>query len=203
VVTVFTVIIAADIVAGEFSRGTIKLLLIRPASRAKILLSKYLATLGFSIVMLVFLLVAGLLFNGILYGFGDIGLPYLSFVNGNVVQNSMLAHVLQYYGLNCINLIMIVTMAFMISTVFRSSSLSIGISLAVMFLSGAVLAIFGRYHWIKYYLFANTDLSVYMNGGIPLVPGMTLGFSIVVLLVYFLIFNLLSWTLFMRRDVAA
>ncbi len=45
-VTLFTVIIAGDMVAGEFTWGTIKLLLIRPASRAKILLSKYLTTLA-------------------------------------------------------------------------------------------------------------------------------------------------------------
>ena len=37
-VTLFTVIIAGDMVAGEFTWGTIKLLLIRPASRAKILI---------------------------------------------------------------------------------------------------------------------------------------------------------------------
>jgi ABC-2 type transport system permease protein len=35
-VTIFTVVIAADSVAGEFSGGTIKMLLIRPASRSKL-----------------------------------------------------------------------------------------------------------------------------------------------------------------------
>ena len=46
-VTIFAVIIAADSVAGEFSTGTIKLLLIRPWSRSKILLSKYISLLLF------------------------------------------------------------------------------------------------------------------------------------------------------------
>jgi ABC-2 type transport system permease protein len=32
---------------------------------------------------------------------------------------------------------------------------------------------------------------------------MTLGFSVAVLLVYFIVFNALSWLVFTRRDVAA
>jgi ABC-type transport system involved in multi-copper enzyme maturation permease subunit len=35
------------------------------------------------------------------------------------------------------------------------------------------------------------------------VEGMTLQFSISVLVIYFLVFNLLSWSIFMKRDVAA
>ena len=44
-----------DMVAGEFTWGTIKLLLIRPASRSKILLSKYLTTLLFAATLLAFI----------------------------------------------------------------------------------------------------------------------------------------------------
>ncbi|MCS0542579.1 ABC transporter permease, partial [Aeromonas veronii] len=41
-ITLFTIVVGASSVASEFTWGTIKLLLIRPVSRAKILLSKYL-----------------------------------------------------------------------------------------------------------------------------------------------------------------
>ena len=44
--TILTVIIAADMIAAEFTWGTIKLLLVGPASRTKIMISKYIATLG-------------------------------------------------------------------------------------------------------------------------------------------------------------
>ena len=60
-VTLFTVIIAGDMVAGEFTRGTIKLLLIRPASRSKILLSKYVTTLLFAATLLVILFITALI----------------------------------------------------------------------------------------------------------------------------------------------
>ncbi|MBE3554796.1 MAG: ABC transporter permease, partial [Thermicanus sp.] len=65
-----------------------------------------------------------------------------------------------------------------------------------------IVAALSRYGWVKYILFANTDLRQYFDGT-PLVEGMTLSFSITVLLAYFLIFNLLSWILFMKRDVAS
>ncbi|WJH37257.1 ABC transporter permease [Paenibacillus sp. CC-CFT747] len=202
-VTIFTVIIAADIVAAEFATGTIKMLLIRPASRAKILLSKYAATLAFSILLLVILFATSFVINGILYGFGGADLPYLyASKDGAVHQTGMLVHALQTYGLNCAGLVMIVTLAFMVSTIFRSSSMAIGLSLGVMFLGQLILGFFSKYNWIKYYLFANTDLTVYLTG-MPPKEGMSMGFSLTVLAVYFLIFNILSWSIFMKRDVAA
>ena len=60
----------------------------------------------------------------------------------------------------------------------------------------------GKFEWAKYILFANTDLTVYFDGT-PLVASMTLTFSIVILLVYFAIFHLLSFLVFAKRDVAA
>lgn len=46
---IFTIILAADSIAGELSGGTFKLLLIRPASLSKILLSKYISVFALSI----------------------------------------------------------------------------------------------------------------------------------------------------------
>lgn len=202
-VTLFTVIIAGDMVAGEFTWGTIKLLLIRPASRAKILLSKYLTTLLFAATLLIVMFITSLIVNGFLYGFQSLNLPHLTAnAAGQVQEGSMLVYVFATYGLKLIELVMIVTMAFMISTVFRSSSLAIGLSIFIMFAGQIITLLLMRYSWGKYFLFANTDLTPYLEGQ-PLAEGMTLGFSITVLLFYFLLFIVLSWEIFRRRDVAA
>jgi ABC-2 type transport system permease protein len=202
-VTLFTVIIAGDMVAGEFTWGTIKLLLIRPASRSKILLSKYLTTLLFAATLLVILFITALIVNGFSYGFERLSLPHLT-VNaaGQVQEKNMLFYVFATYGLKLIELVMIVTLAFMISTVFRSASLAIGLSIFIMFAGQVITLLFMRYTWGKYFLFANTDLTPYLEGR-PLAEGMTMGFSITVLVFYFLLFNVLSWEIFRRRDVAA
>lgn len=203
VVTVFTVVIAADSVAGEFSGGTIKMLLIRPASRSKILLSKYISIFVFAVLLLVVLFGSSFLASGILEGFSDVGAPHIYAESSGIVHEvNMMGHVLSTYGYQCIELIMIVTLAFMISTVFRSSSIAIAFSIGIMSLGFIIGAFLTPYSWAKYYLFSNIDLTQYLNGS-PKIEGMTLQFSIVVLIVYFLIFNVLSWVVFNKRDVGA
>ena len=201
-VSLFTIIIAAGIVAREFNSGTIKLLLIRPFKRWKVLLSKYLAVLLFALDALIILFVASFLVGGIFYGWSGVSQPYLGFTNGNVTEINMLWHIFTTYAYACVNLLMMVTFAFMISTVFRNNSLAVGISLFLMFTGNALVALLSKYSWVKYILFTNTDLTVYTNG-VPVAKGMTMTFSLLVLAAYFIIFNGISWLVFIKRDVAA
>jgi ABC-2 type transport system permease protein len=205
VVTIFTVIIAGESVAGEFSSGTIKLLLIGPASRSKILLSKYVTLLSFFFFMLIILFGTSFIASGILEGFNNVGIPYVYATQDGIVHAvNMTGYVLRTYGYDCIQMILIATMAFMFSTVFRSSSIAIGLSIGLSFIGTAVanFLTMHNYSWAKYYLFENTDLTQYLDGT-PNIAGMTLPFSITVLIVYFLIFNILSWVVFNKRDVTA
>lgn len=199
----FTIIIAAGIVASEFNWGTIKLLLIRPISRGKILISKYLTVLLFAFVVIGICFGYSSILGLILFGGPDVASPYLNFSQGEVTEQSMFLHLLISYGLNSIGMLMLATMAFMISAVFRSSSLAIGISLFLMFTGGQLTSFIAmKYDWAKYILFANTDLTQYFEG-YPLVEGMTLPFSIMMLVIYFVVFQLLAHIVFKKRDVAA
>ncbi len=202
-ITIFTIIIAGDSLAGEFSSGTIKLLLIRPANRVKILVSKYISFLLFSMLLLVILFVISIAVNGILYGFGYMDLPLISMTaDGQIVERNMVLNLWKTYMLGGVSTVMYVTMAFMISSAFRSSAMAIGFSIGALFAGNIIMQALQRFDWSKYLLFANTDLNRYLNGS-PFQEGMTLSFSIGVLAVYFLVFNLISWLLFTRRDVVA
>ncbi|WP_347548888.1 ABC transporter permease subunit [Pseudalkalibacillus hwajinpoensis] len=201
-IAIFTIIIGAGIIASEFSWGTIKLLLIRPATRTKILASKFIATLIFALFSLVILYVSSFVIGGLLLGFDSIDQPYLTYSGGEVSETSMAVHYIVEYALASVNLLMMVTFAFMLSSIFRSSSLAIGLSIFLMFTGSQLTFVLSQYDWVKYILFANTDLSVYFDGS-PIVESMTLGFSLVTLTIYFVIFILLSWLLFTKRDVAA
>jgi len=202
-ITLFTIIVAAGSVASEFSWGTIKLLLIRPASRTKILLSKYIAALLFALFMLLLLFIFSAVIGAAAFGIENISEPYLAYQNGTVVERSMLFHVMQVYALNCADLVMMATFAFMISAVFRNHSLAIGLATFALFVGPQVTALLAmKFDWAKYLLFANTDLTQYIDGT-PLVEGMTMPFSIMMLLVYFVIFNGITWLIFRKRDIAA
>ncbi|MEH7384101.1 ABC transporter permease [Bacillus sp. JJ1521] len=202
VITLFTIVVGASSVASEFTWGTIKLLLIRPVSRAKILLSKYLATILFALFSLALLFVASLLVGSIFFGF-DGSIPHLVYRDGAVHEVHMVSHILGIFGLKSINLIMMSTFAFMISTIFRNSGLAIGLAIFLMFAGVNATALLAmKFDWAKYILFANTDLSQYLTGYV-LVEGMTMSFSIIMLIIYFVLFNALTWFVFTKRDVAA
>ncbi|MGJ7923256.1 ABC transporter permease [Neobacillus sp. LXY-4] len=200
---IFMIIVAAGMVSSEFSWGTIKLLLIRPISRSRILLSKYLTVLLFGITLLATLFILSTISGFLLFGLPEKEVPFLAFTNGEVVERSIVIQLVVEYLLSSIDILMIATMAFMISAVFRNSNLAIGLSLFLLFMGGSVtMLLAGKFEWTKYILFANTDLTVYFDG-VPPIEGMTLTFSIAMLLLYFALFQILSFMVFTKRDVAA
>ena len=95
-------------------------------------------------------------------------------------------------------------MAFMISAAFRNSSLAIGTSLFLYFVGGTATSFLAaNFDWAKYSLFANTNLSRYEMGGMPFVEGMTMTFSVIMILIYFSLFVTLAFTVFTKRDIAS
>lgn len=198
----FIVVIAGDIVATEFSTGTIKMLLTQTATRPKILLAKYLALMLYALLMTLFMFVVSLIVGSLFFGFAGAGVPtFYTDAHGHIQHMSTALYLLMDYGFLFIEIIMTATIAFMISTIFRSSTLAITISILAFLVGNTLVAALSSFSWVKYILFANLDLSQYVRGG-PRIEGMTLGFSIAMLLIYFVVMNALSWLIFIKRDVA-
>jgi ABC-2 type transport system permease protein len=201
---IFILIIAAMSVSSEFSMGTIKLLMIRPVNRVKILLAKYLSVIVTAIFFVLLSIVLYLVIGGIAFGLEGFTTPYLTILKGKVVEANFMAHLFKTIGLSCVQMIMLVTFAFMISTVFRNSSLAIGLSLLCYFMGSLIsyqIYAAGQ-EWMKYSLFLHTDLSVYLDDRASMIEGMTLGTSITVLVIHFLVFIIASFVTFKKRDIA-
>lgn len=199
-VTLFTVIIGAGIVAAEFSQGTIKMLLTRPVKRWKILTSKYITTMLFGLVFAILTFVSIALFSWIFFGTGD-G-TFLVWNGSEVVEGSYWAEALKLSALSLASTWMIGTFAFMLGTVFRSSSLAIGVSIFLMFVGVQLVFLLQDFEIVKYYLFTHTDLTQFYTGFMP-ISDITMTMSLIVLAVYFLIFMLISYWTFSKRDVTA
>ncbi len=201
-VMVLAIVLAADMVAGEYASGTMKLLLIRPRSRTEIWFSKYIAISLFAAAMLVMTVVCGYAANALLYGIGNIHAADL-FLDGNgqVIRENVMMQVVKMYGLSIIPVIGYVTLALAVSTILRSSTLAVGISLFLMITGNSMVEATAKVEWLKFLPFANSDISLYIFS-LPPRPGMTLGFSISVLLIYMVILVLISWTVFTKRDVS-
>ncbi|GAA3722071.1 ABC transporter permease [Salinicoccus jeotgali] len=200
-INLFTIIVAGGIVANEFRWGTIKQLLIRPIPRATILLSKYIAVLLFALLTMLSLLVMTFIIGAIMYGLPSAGPETLVNRPEGLSHNGVMSEIMLQYGFKLINIIVLATFAFMISSIFRSSALAIGISMFLMFAGTTASVAMSQYAWSKFVLFANTDLAVYFNSMGPIREEMTIGFSVAVIAVYMLIFIVAAWSVFTKRDV--
>ncbi|MBS2971032.1 DUF2705 family protein [Metabacillus sp. KIGAM252] len=189
----FTVAIAGAIVASEFERGTIKFLLIRKATRSKVLLSKYITTVLFSVYIV------------LLYFFLSVFLGMLLFGFQNAAESGPLLTTALFDYADClIETIIMATFAFMLSAVFRSTVLSVGLTFVVILSAKGAVQLLAHYDvaWGRFLLFSNTGFGQYARGNLPPFEGMSPLFSILILLFHLISFLSLAWAAFVKRDVA-
>lgn len=199
-VLMFSVIASAGIVATEFSQGTIKMLLSRPVKRWKILTSKYVTTLLYALVLTFIAITSAVIAGFIFYDAGS-GI-ILDVQDGTVVEVSYWGRVFALYSLQFVGVIVFTTFAFMIGSVFRTSSLAIGLSIFLLFMGPNIVYFLREYEFTKYILFTHIDLTGYINGNM-FVQGITWPFSVAVLLMYMLLFLFISYWSFTKRDITA
>ena len=200
IVSLLTIIIGSSIISNEYQWGTIKLLLIRPISRNVILLSKFMAIFVFALLTMIFLFLVSMLGGAIFFGFEGFNPSTVIMTGDGFEYVPIVGEVMSEYGYRIVNLIMMTTLAFMISTIFKNSSIAIGVGIFLLMGGSIITGIFSQYDWSKYLLFANLDLKMYETGNV-LIEGMTLGFSITMLIVYFVVFVALAWIFFNKRDI--
>lgn len=196
------IIIAGSCVANEFSQGTIKFLLINPVKRWKILLSKYFTVITFGYIMIALLFVVMIPFAGIFLGFDSISAPYLYISDGNVHEMSPFLHIIKLYLLNSVDVVVMATMAFALSSLFKSSALAIGTGVFCMMGGSTLIQILSmlKQDWARYLIFANTNLASIYEGK-SLFPQHSLTFALVVIAVHMVIFLLTAWDGFTKREV--
>ncbi|MBU0903626.1 MAG: ABC transporter permease [Firmicutes bacterium] len=199
-VLMFAVIAAASIVAAEFSQGTIKMLLSRPVKRWKILTSKYVTTILYALVLTVIAIISAVIAGFIFYDSGSGVL--LDVQDGKVVEISYWGRVIALYALQFVGVIVFTTFAFAIGSVFRTSSLAIGLSIFLLFMGPNIVFFLREYEFTKYILFTHIDLTGYITGNM-FVQDITWPFSVAVLLMYMLLFLFISYWSFTKRDITA
>lgn len=199
-ILIFVAVVAAGIVSQEFGTGTIKMLLTRPVARWKILLSKLFTSIIFGLLLYVVTIAFSALVGAILFG-TDITID-LAVVDGVIEEQSSFENYLKTLGLSFGSFFMSIFFAFMIGSIFGSSSLAVGLTLVITFMGSSVVSFLGKYEFMKYIWFAN-DLNQYAPYSIKNIEDLTLGFSIGINVVYAIIFLAVSFIYFMKRDVTA
>ena len=204
-IIVIIVMIAGTIVSEEFNKGTVKLLLIKPYSRAKILLSKYITILIMTVFAIVIILLMELIVGGIVFGFDSLSVPVLEY-NFNTSQLEIL-NIFTYVGIEILTqlpmIILLATLAFALSTIFTNSALAITISLLGFMSPSIINALVIQYKvgFMKYFVTMNWDLSGYLFGTLPSMEGMTMGFSIVMCFIYLFAMLIPTFIIFKRKNI--
>jgi len=208
-IPLIVMVIAADIVSSEFSTGTMKLLLTRPVSRWKILLSK-LITLIFFVSLIVF--ATGLisyLISGVVFGYGGWDMPALiGFqIVGTEVDSTYVQAVDQWvfiwmqFGLVWFVGVIVAMLSMMLSVLIRSTAAGMGVMLAVLISGTILMSMVSSWETAKYLFMVNLRLTDYLSGSLPPIQGMSLGFSLTVLSIWGLASLIVSFAVFTRRDV--
>ncbi len=65
-------LVAADMISGEANMGTLRIMLTKPISRTRFLLAKFMATVAYTLLLLIWLAILALFVNMILFGTDDL-----------------------------------------------------------------------------------------------------------------------------------
>lgn len=149
-IPIIIAILSADIVSGEYTPPTMKMLLTRPASRGKILVSKFVAILVSSIIIITVIELISYLVMGIIYGFDNpmypvlVGTKYTSSaikltqdstglipVLGSSYVTTTLNFIIQMFLFQILYILACCSLFILFSAVLRSSSLSMTLSILI------------------------------------------------------------------------
>ena len=219
IIIVFAMMLVCNLITGETESGTIKLLLVRPFKRSKIVTAKLLATIFFVITFMFFSSLITFIGGYFLYG------PATT--NILAVFNSTVAFEISPLLLMLINVlsltfdvIFFVLLALMISILCKNFAASISCSLVLLILNYALNIVFGGSFWYTilpgmnmhlFKFFGNSFASIIegTTGFASLIQSllitgietsMTFWYSLCISGAYCLVFLAISYAVFQKRD---
>jgi ABC-2 type transport system permease protein len=219
---IIVAIITSDIVSAEYTPPTMKILLTRPVSRAKVFISKYISAIFASLLVILSVEILVSFVMGILFGFGDLSSPVTvgtqyksAIVNAAagremvpvynsttiITMGEFIIRVLLYQVL----FIVTATSFFMLlSTVLKSSAISMALSIVITIALNIVGSI-SYFKVIKPFLFTTYGDSVSVLTGNTIRSANNAlaspSWSIVILIVFSIITYTLGHINFTKKDM--
>lgn len=216
IIIIYCVVIGSNMIAGEQSNGTLKLLAIRPYSRNKLLTSKILATSFFMIIFVALSATITLIAGAALYGMES--LPILMIFDASkAIVVSPLTMIIIYLISLIIRIFVYICIAFAISTIFKSHVGATTISILCYFVTLIFAFFLADKPIFKYFPLNNIDFFKFLGGGTfvnssgisisnlfvsPILPDTGFVFSLVMLAISTIGVLLTTYIVFNKRDIA-
>lgn len=216
IIIIYCVVIGSNMIAGEQSNGTLKLLAIRPYSRNKLLTSKILATAFFMIIFVSLSSVITFIAGAAIYGIDS--LPILMIFDASkAIVVSPLFMILVYILSLIVRIFVYICIAFAISTIFKSHVGATTISILCYFVTLIFAFFLADKPIFKYIPLNNIDFFKYLGGGTfvnssgisisnlfvsPILPDTGFMFSLVMLAISVVTILTTTYAVFNKRDIA-
>lgn len=203
------IMLSADMVSGESSSGTIKLLLVRNVPRWKILLSKYLTLVILEVIVVFFAFVLSVIISGFFFGYGGWLAPVATgfkVLAGKLDTTSVLnvpqwQYSLMVYSLAFFVSVVVGSISFMISILVKSTAASIGIIMSTLVAGNFISFFLTDWKITRYMFMVNLRLTDYLSGSFQPIEGMNMLFSITVLLGWAIASIIVSFVYFTKQDI--
>ena len=204
-IVVVIVMIAGTIVSEEFNKGTIKQLLLRPYSRFKILLSKYITCLIVFILFILFYELVSFIAYGLSLGFKSYSLPIIiyNFTTHQVMELNLIKGILMNFVSILPVYIIILTLAFFLSTLITSSGIALTISFLVYIFSDILNGLISLTNYKILRLFPTMcwNFNEYLFGNIPADKYLNFPMALIVTIITFLVLFVSSFLIFKHKDI--
>lgn len=193
-------LVAGDAIAGEASMGTLRLLLTKPQSRSKVIIVKFVASLCYALLLLLWLAIVALGLSVLIFGAGDM-INLKSDAMVIILKDDVLWRYVAAFAFAALAMATVAALALLLSC-FADNSIgpivgTMGIIIVLMIFSTLDLPIFSV---IKQYLFT-THMVGWKGFFDDPIPYKAVGTSAMVLLVYTFLFLGASIVWFNKKDI--
>lgn len=203
-ILVFGVMIAGSIVSEEYNKGTIKSLLITPYKRSSILLAKFITVIIMLFAYIIIAYLMDILIGGCFLGFASLK-THVAIYNLSTSSLEVMS-IFKYVLLKTIAtlpiIILLITLAFSVSTIIGSTPFAIVITFAGYIASSIInsLALYYKIDILKYFVTTNWDFNEYLFGATSKF-NISLTHAIIVCIIYFLIMIITSIFVFKNKNI--
>ena len=195
-------VICSISICEEFQKGTIKLVLIKPYSRGKILLSKYFASIIMFVISVLVLTVLQLGVGIYLFGLDSLRMPVV-FYDGGICKYSIWIYMLIRFVSRMPFFMLLFGIGYLVGVLFTNTVISIVVPFMFYLFDSFVRDLGIKYHLgiIKYSIQANWHIEKFMFGGRDFYPGTDIYFSLVICFIYFIVLYFVTLYCFKKKDI--
>lgn len=212
-VPILVALVTGDIIAGEANMGTLRLLVTKPISRTKIVLTKFLACVMYTIILLIWMAFLSVVVSVLIFGTNDL-IVSKEFEVLQIEKADVLWRYVAAFGYAAIALIVVAALSFLLSVLSENSIGPIVATVAIIIvftiMSEMQIPIYDN--TVKPYLFTTHMLGwkgfFYINsdGDGQTIRGSVQNFSAImrslaVLFGYILLFLASSIVIFKKKDI--